>query len=353
MAQRDLTSFALIWRALSASCTLPLPARWPAPTARKTVPGFSSRALIQSAQRWLRVEEQALLQLLVVFHRLVERLGQRHRVAGAPGVDHPGQRLFHVALFVDRLDQQRDLHRLGQALEEAELLLGGLEAGDRLADRVGMAAQLRLDAVGGVIAQMLERRAGQRHCREPGLHMVDDGNGQLVLREQRLEFRAHRLGQLAGERRAGRVQRLLDDARLCRGIGLVGDLQHQLLRALEGGLDRSLVPADARAQQVDGAEQVDGRVGIAHHPERRLGVDGRRGGLGRLRLRLGSERRGDERQECGKSREEPVALDRQDGSLLACARLFAALRRKRKRRCLTASTPCAKARGFEEPMEQA
>ena len=89
-----------------------------------------------------------------------------------------------------------------------------------------------------------------------------------------------------------RIDRIAHDHRLQRGRILGQDrLHHQLVRRVERGPDLVVEPGPA-VEQVEGAEQIDGRVGVAHHPERRIGVGQRRGGAAAGGAAGGRRRRG-------------------------------------------------------------
>src|SRR5204862_8082627 len=74
---------------------------------------------------------------------------------------------LHDALPIYRADQILDLLIRRQRIEEADLLLEGLETGHRLVGRLRGGGDRHLGATIGIIAELRERGHAERHRGEP------------------------------------------------------------------------------------------------------------------------------------------------------------------------------------------
>jgi hypothetical protein len=156
-------------------------------------------------------------------------------------------------------------------------------------------------------AQLLAHRAGQHEGCEPRLHRVE-GTCRHAQRAQRLvQHLIFLLVEQVLQRAALGIGRIFGDDRLeLRGHNrrVFGDLDfhHQLLRPVERLLHLLVEPVGLAIHQVEGAEQVNGRVRVAHHPHRGVGIgQAGRGGGGIAALREGRARKaGRDQQAQGK-----------------------------------------------------
>ena len=282
----------------STAWTLSRPARWPAPTAMNTVPGRAIRSRIQPAQVALRSARKMRRSARIVAGRIVEHRLQPLDVAARPGGERRPEHLRQPRQLVQRRAQHgraaapRECRRAAASAirsfragrsDVARPRRGGQHASpprsrpaSRAAERAATVSEI--DAYQGSIGS--ERRAPAAPCRSSARSSRSFSSG-----DSRDDS-----GRPCGSSAIAR-----DHRRDRRRVLRLDRLQHQLARGVERGPHLVVEPGPA-VQHVEGAEQIDGRVLVAHHPERRIGVGQRSrrlGGSGRRPAqRLRSERRG-------------------------------------------------------------
>ncbi len=107
---------------------------------------------------------------------------------------------------------------------------------------------------------------------QPGFGAVQRVRGHPQPGQRRAQPRGGLGRKLIGQSGAGFRRAQLGHQCLHLVLGRQHQFQHQLVAGVARLAHRLVEPGEAGAKQMDGAEQVDRRVGVADHPERRIGI---------------------------------------------------------------------------------
>jgi hypothetical protein len=233
-------------------------------------------------------------------------------VARGPGGGELVQHLGPALHVVEHLPQHLHFELRRQVGEEAELLLHRLQPAHRLVLRPGRLGDQAVDAEARVVTGLEDRQERQVHRRVPGPHRLQLRRRQPQALRRRRQPLAVRRRQPRGERpRRVETQPGQQGRRSGLGRGVIaglGEFEPDVLALRQRPLHLGRAPGGLRFQKVHGSEQVDRRVGVAQHPQRRLPGD--RAGGGEARQHRGADRHA----------QGAVAQARQNGLQLAHAR---------------------------------
>ncbi|MNT01558.1 hypothetical protein D3C72_1360290 [compost metagenome] len=167
-----------------------------------------------------------------------------------------------------------DLGFFAHAGDQAQLTVGGFKAVNGFAFGAGPVHQGLVHPGLGAIAGPERGGSGDHEGGQPGSIGVQgraagpDALGGLVEGGEVFCRQDGRQGTVGGD--AVLLGHLGGDGR----IVLIGHLDPELVGRGEGGVHLVRTPGSARAQVVDRAEQIDGRVRVLDHPQRRTGALG-------------------------------------------------------------------------------
>ena len=238
----------------------------------KLTPGCLSRSAITPAQRRVPIDQERLVDFrLVALHVAELRLAERRHIARTP-IGHEGVKLGGALVeVVQGALQILHLHLGRQVGQEVQLALTRLEGLQRLAVGMSVGLQHAVDAALRIESCRDDGGQADGERREPGLHGFEHhlaalgAQGRGHLRKAGKVLGGDLGGEGMGPVHAEPLQQVLNLAGF-----VVGDLEPQVLGALEGGVDLRRTPGRVLAQHVHGAEQVDGGVAAAHLPQGRL-----------------------------------------------------------------------------------